>query len=90
MVITSKYSSHLQRLIIVLLTEIIKCQLPFFNKYSVQTEAVNDIVDDRENYVELPDVDEKPSKKKKRFPTSDKAENSLIQTLWFYQNADAS
>lgn len=59
------------------------------DKYLPQTEGVDDIVDTgRSDYVTLPKSSGK--KKKKTFPTTDSAENSLINTLWYYQNADAS
>lgn len=44
-----------------------------------------------EEYVELPKPESgKTRGKRKAFPTTDKAENSLINTIWLYQNADAS
>lgn len=48
---------------------------------------VDDIVKNQTKYVRLP----KPGKKrnKKDFPVTTKAQNSLIQTLWAYQGADA-
>lgn len=54
------------------------------------TEEVDDISNSKDvPYVDLPS---KPPvvKKKKKFPLSDRAENSLINTIWLYQNADAS
>jgi hypothetical protein len=44
----------------------------------------------RDDYVELPKPEPKGKKKRKTFPSSDSAENSLINTIWYYQNADAS
>ena len=51
------------------------------------TEEVDDISNSKDvPYVDLPS---KPPvvKKKKKFPLSDRAENSLINTIWLYQNA---
>lgn len=68
---------------------------PSSDKYPTTTSAVavseevNDIVDVGPDYVPMV----KPgnaSKKKRRQPTTDKAENSLINTRWFYNNSDAS
>lgn len=60
------------------------------DKYLLQTEGVDaEITTNQPNYVQLPKPTSK-KKKKKSFPTSDSAENSLINTLWLYQNADAS
>jgi hypothetical protein len=60
------------------------------DKYSQRVEGVDDVIPSgREDYVDLP----KPGVKKKKktvFPTTDSAENSIINTLWQYQNADAS
>jgi hypothetical protein len=52
-------------------------------------ESVDDITNGGETYVQLP-TDSKKKKKKKGAPTSDKAENSLINTIWHYNNADAT
>lgn len=50
-------------------------------------EEVDNIVDVKPDYVPM----HKPTKlSKKKKPTTDKAENSLINTLWFYNNSDAS
>lgn len=61
------------------------------DKYTVQqltVEAVDDIVNTGPDYVPM----QKPRRKikKGKVPTTDRAENSLINTLWFYGNADAS
>jgi hypothetical protein len=68
---------------------------PSSNKYPTQTtpavavsEEVDDIVDVGSDYV--PMVKPGKTSKKKRQPTTTKAENSLINTLWFYGNSDAS
>jgi hypothetical protein len=47
-------------------------------------DGVNDIVNYGEKYVQA------PKKRKKRMPATDPATNSIINTLWHYQNADAS
>lgn len=55
------------------------------------SEGTEDIIPDgSEEYVQLPKPGINKKKKKKSFPTTDSAENSLINTLWKYQNADAS
>jgi hypothetical protein len=59
------------------------------DKYSPCTEGVDDVIAGQEEYVQLPKSSTK-KKKKKSFPTTDSTENSLINTLWNYQNADAS
>lgn len=61
------------------------------DKYSPQAEGVEDVIPSgREDYVDLPKPGVRGKKKKKSFPTTDPAENSLINTIWQYQNADAS
>jgi len=48
-------------------------------------DGVNDIVNYRDaQYVPM------PKKRKKRNRTTDVAQNSIINTLWHYQSADAS
>lgn len=54
------------------------------DKYAA--ESVDNIADTNTEYVPLI----KKKAKKRRFPTSDRAENSLINTQWFYSNSDAS
>lgn len=61
------------------------------DKYPLQTEGVQDVIPgEPEDYVDLPKTSGAKKKKKKSFPTTDPAENSLINTIWKYQNADAS
>lgn len=38
-------------------------------------------------YVDLPNAAKQ--RKKKQYPTTSKSQNSLIQTLWYYADADA-
>jgi hypothetical protein len=68
---------------------------PSINKYPTHgnaavtvSEEVDDIVKVGSDYVPM----KKPGKtsKQKRHATTDKAQNSLINTLWFYGNSDAS
>lgn len=54
------------------------------DKYAA--ESVDNIVDVGPDYVPMV----KKKAKKRRFPTSDRAENNLINTQWFYNNSDAS
>ena len=52
--------------------------------------AINNIVNSADPlYVPLPQPSTLKGKKKK-IPSTDRAQNSLIQTLWFYNNSDAS
>lgn len=44
----------------------------------------------QDDYVELPTPAKVKQKRKRKFPTTDNAENSLIDNIWLYQNADAS
>lgn len=66
------------------------------DKYNThETASVIEGVDDEVNlgadYVPMVKPgSKKTSKKKKAEPSTDKAENSLINTLWFYNNSDAS
>lgn len=69
---------------------------PMHDKY-VQEDAPADddgSVDNEINlgpdYVPMVKPGSKGKGKNKTFPTTDKAENSLVQTLWFYNNSDAS
>ena len=49
-------------------------------------EEVDNIVDIKPDYVPM----QKPTKlSKRKKPTTDKAENSLINSWWFYNNSDA-
>jgi hypothetical protein len=70
-------------------------QAPSSNKYPTQTppavavsEEVNNIIDGGSDYMPMA----KPSKtsKKKRQPMTDKTQHSLVNTLWFYGNSDAT
>lgn len=57
--------------------------------WGLVTEEVDNIPDSNaEEYANLPKNTKKT--KKNKFPLSDKAENSLINNIWLYQNADAS
>jgi hypothetical protein len=61
------------------------------DKYDIQqmtVESVDAIVSTGPDYVPM----QKPRRKLKKGkePTTDRAQNSLINTLWFYGNADAS
>lgn len=71
--------------------------MKFLQELSLLSEEVDDIINDQDqDYVPLPDKgsSDKNSKhkktKKSKFPTSDAAEDSLINTLWRYNNADAN
>jgi len=56
-------------------------------KELLMNEEVANIINDRDpSYIPVPD---KKQKKKKR-PESDKVRQSLVNTLWSYDNADAS
>lgn len=60
------------------------------DKYQPQMEGVDCIAASDRDYVPLP----KPGKLKKKGkrstqPSTDKAENSLINNIWFYNNSDA-
>ena len=60
---------------------------------STDNGAINDFEpSDDELPLSLPEPipNGKRTDKKKRFPSTDKAQNSLIQTLWTYNNADAT
>lgn len=58
------------------------------NKYTRRKiNDFDDIGDTVDTYVQLPNPQDT---KKGQFPTTDKAQNSLINYLWLYQNSDAS
>lgn len=53
-------------------------------------EEVDDIQNQKDQpYVQLPQPAKKKKTKTKREPTTDAAENSLINTIWAYSNSDA-
>lgn len=55
------------------------------------SEEIDNIVDTGPDYVPMqkPSTTSKSRKKAKRQPTTDQAQNSLINTIWFYNNSDA-
>lgn len=53
-------------------------------------EEVDDIQNQNDQpYVQLPQPTKKKKNKTKNEPTTDAAENSLINTTWSYSNSDA-
>ncbi len=54
------------------------------------SEQVDNIVSVGQDYVPMVKPGHTSKKKKRQQPTTDRAENSLINTLWFYNNSDAS
>ena len=58
--------------------------------YQISTEQV-DSLPSAGTYIPLPDESKPKRKKTKRtaFPSTDNAQNSLINFIWFAQNADA-
>ena len=67
-----------------LLRELLSNKFSDPHKYAY--ESVDDIVDTGPDYVPM----KKKKAKNRRFPTTDKAENALINNIWFYNNSDAS
>lgn len=65
------------------------CDLVKLVQHSSVVEGVDDEVNLGPDYVPMVKPG-KNSKKKHGVPATDGAQNSLIQTLWFYNNSDAS
>lgn len=59
-------------------------------QHNLTTEEVDDIVDLGPDYVPMQTPTKKVKKKARNQPTTDAAQNQLIQSLWFYNNSDAS
>lgn len=70
--------------------------MPERDKYVLEDAQVKDdgSVDNEINlgadYVPMVKPGGKGKGKNKTFPTTDAAQNSLVQSLWFYNNSDAS